>query len=73
MQRMIRCSAFVALTVLGVAACADSVAPPRPGATPAPVFDVIAGNSVCKPCPPGSVCAAVCEPISIEIVVPYRR
>jgi hypothetical protein len=73
MQRVVRCGSIAALIVLGVGGCADSVAPPQPRAMPSPVFDVTAGVTVCKPCPPGSVCAAVCEPIPIEIVVPDQR
>jgi hypothetical protein len=73
MQRYIHRGLAVALTAAGLAACVDSLAPSEPRAThPSPAFSVSAivdGAVICTPCPPGLVCAAVCNPLPIEISV----
>lgn len=57
--------AVVAVAVIGLAACAESLAPVESrAAIGSPSFDVtidIGGGEICTPCPPGVVCAAVCE------------
>jgi hypothetical protein len=73
MQRYIRRGLAVALTTVGLVACVDSLAPSEPRAThPSPAFSVggtVDGAAICTPCPPGLVCAAVCNPLPIEISV----
>jgi hypothetical protein len=73
MQRYIRRGLAVALTAVGLAACVDSLVPSEPRVThPSPAFSVggtVNGAAICTPCPPGLVCAAVCNPSPIEIIV----
>ena len=76
MERYVRRGLAVALMVIGLAACAESLAPTEPRTTPsAPAFSVSGGVTdtipVCPPCPPGMMCAAVCEPSpQIELLPP---
>jgi hypothetical protein len=69
MQRIARRGISAALTLLGVAGCVDPVAPTESRSTPLPTFDVIVGSALCKPCPPGMICAAVCEPFPGDVGV----
>jgi hypothetical protein len=75
MQRYTRRGLVVALTAMGLAACVDSLAPSEPRAThPSPTFSVsgiVDGAVICTPCPPGLICAAVCNsfpPIEVSVV-----
>jgi hypothetical protein len=61
-------AALTVLAVLGIAGCADSLAPTGQRSGPSPTFDVTAPAELCKPCAPGSVCAAVCESLPGDIV-----
>jgi hypothetical protein len=71
MERYVRPRHVVAVMIIvGVAACGESLAPERPRpARSAPSFGAA---TACRmpPCPPGDVCAAVCEPIEppVEVV-----
>jgi hypothetical protein len=69
MQRIARRGISAALTLLGVAGCVDPVAPTESRSTPLPTFDVSVGSVLCKPCPPGVICAAVCEPLPEHVGV----
>jgi hypothetical protein len=72
MQRIACCGFGIVLTVLGGAGCADTLAPPERSSRPLPTFDVTTGGDVCAPCPPGVICAALCDPLPIDIVVPTK-
>jgi len=57
-------AAIVAIAAIGLAACADSLAPVAPRVASSPSFDLsidVGGVEICTPCPPGLICAAVCE------------
>jgi hypothetical protein len=65
MQRNVFRTFAVALTVVVLAACADSLAPTAPPLAPASAFNVSIGTDLafCQPlCAPGVICAAVCAP-----------
>jgi hypothetical protein len=71
MTRTIRFGLAAASTVAAVVVgCADSGSPTGPASIRGPAFNAASGTTVCTPCPPGLVCAAVCTPYSVEIVVP---
>lgn len=65
MQRYIRRALAAALTAIGLIACADSLAPTKPRATrSSPAFSItgsVDAGVICTPCPPGLICAAVCN------------
>ncbi len=73
MQSYIRRGVAVAFTVVGLAACADPFAPPEPRAAGSPPAFSISGSTIgtvlCTPCPPGMMCAQVCEPSSPQVEV----
>ena len=54
-----------AIVVIGLAACAESLAPveslapTEPASSDATIH--FSGGEICTPCPPGVVCAAVCQ------------
>jgi hypothetical protein len=75
MQCYIRRGLAVALTAIGLNACADSLAPTEPRAARLPAAFSITGSAdgtvICTPCPPGLICAAVCNPFPpIEVFPP---
>lgn len=72
MQRIAR-SGFAAITILGLAACTDSSAPTQLRAARSPAAEVSPGTQLCKPCPPGQVCTAVCEETSEGFINPGTR
>jgi hypothetical protein len=71
MQRIARSWFGAALILVGLSGCADFVAPTErdPSARSTPTFDV----TICSPCPPGVICATVCEPTPVIVVPPPRR
>lgn len=78
MKRIARYGFAAAITILGLSACADSAtstesraADSKAGAALA--TEISPGTQLCKPCPPGQVCAAVCEDPSEDLINPGGR
>jgi hypothetical protein len=75
MQSIARNSITAVIIVLSLAACADAPTSTKSaiGRSPAASASVDPDAQLCRPCPPGQVCAAVCEEPFEGVVNPPGR